>query len=199
MAGVLLVSTLLPLSLSAKEITLLPQELPPTPLSRWQTMVGDVLVIDTKDNIGYLVHPEGRYTSFPVATGQRRVVRYIGRIYNATTPTGNWTVLSKETKGDRITFGPLGTFFRLFDDEDTEQTPYGIHSHAYVDNMLSRAERYRSMGCIIVSDEILAAIEVTYEINNDALPVVTVYGLDQDIVTFVSQIKATSVREQKDL
>ncbi len=118
-----------------------------------------------------------------VITGQRSVVRYIGRVYDATTPVRSWTALSKETKGDRITFGKDGTFFRLTNNKTEERTPYGIHGHAYADKMFSGQTRYRSMGCIIVSDEILEIIGRTFAMNGDRLPVLTTFGLEQDIAS----------------
>jgi len=128
---------------SAAWFSILPSEIPETPTVEWQAQKGDSFLVDTTKNIGYLVHPKGGYTSFPVATGQKRVVRYIGRTYNATTPNRHWISVSQETKGDRITFGKDGTFFRL--SYDGEGTSYGIHSHAYVEKMLSRKSTYVSV------------------------------------------------------
>jgi hypothetical protein len=163
---------------------LLPSELPETPMSEWEVVAGDSLVVDTKLNIGYLVHKDGGYTSFPVASGQRRVVRYIGRTYNATTPARRWTMVSNERKGDRITFGPEGTFLRL--SYDGEETPYGVHTHAYVEAMLSSQERYKSMGCIIVSKPILDVIELTFSVNGGTMDVVTVQGFGDEPVNYVT-------------
>ena len=160
----------------------LPSELAPIPIEQWQPIAGDSFVVDTQQNIGYLLHPDGGYTSFPVVTGQRRTVRYIGRVYDATTPVRTWTVLSQEVKGDRITFGKQGRFLRMFKDGD-DRTPYGIHSHAYAQKMLSGDDRYRSMGCVIVSDDMLDLIMKTMELNEKELNVVTVYGFGEEMVT----------------
>lgn len=139
--------------------------------------LGDRFVADTKENIGYLLHENGTYLSFRIATGQKRVVRYIGRVYDARTPERAWTVRQKQIKGDRTTFGPEGTFLRLYNDD--EQTPYGIHSHRSIMKMLEDDERYKSMGCILVSKEILDVIVQTYELNDKSLAVRTVFGLEK--------------------
>ncbi len=142
----------------------------------WIPEAGDSMLVDTKENMGYLVHSDGAYYTFPVATGQRRVVRYIGRTYNATTPERNWVVQSEQTKGDRVTFGPRGLFLRLF--VDGESTPYGIHGHRDSAKMIAdpSEERFRSMGCIIVDEEILTIIEKTFTLNGGSLSVQTHYG-----------------------
>ncbi len=149
-------------------------------------MKGDSFLVDTDSNIGYLLHLEGGYTSFPVATGQRRVVRYIGRTYNATTPVASWTSLSEEKKGDRITFGKFGRFLRLSKQEDDglTRTPYGIHSHASAEKMLASLDRYRSMGCIIVSETTLDRIIETFALNNEFLSVKTVAGLGDESLSY---------------
>ncbi|MFA5800611.1 MAG: L,D-transpeptidase family protein [Candidatus Peribacteraceae bacterium] len=195
---VVLLSAVMPLTASAQG-TLLPQEVPPTPLEEWQAQPGDDFVVDTKENMGYLMHRDGGYVAFPVVTGQRRTVRYIGRTYDAATPNRSWMVLSKETKGDRITFGKLGTFFRLFKHGSIEETSYGIHAHANGDTMLRRTDRYRSMGCIIVSDVVLSIIAITYARNGNVLPVTTVYGLSSEIVTYPVLLEAMKMENKKGL
>ena len=147
------------------------------PVDHWQPEEGDVLLIDTKDNVGYLVHRDGVFTNFPVATGQKRVVRYIGRTYDARTPERSWIAQTPvEIKGDRVTFGKDGRFLRL--SYKDERTPYGIHPHRYNDRMLAQDERFESMGCIIVSDAMMATIEQTFTLNGNRLEVVTSYGLE---------------------
>jgi hypothetical protein len=143
----------------------------------WTPKRGDRLIADTKENIGYLLHDNGEYISFRIATGQKRVVRYIGRTYDARTPERVWAAREKQTKGDRITFGPEGTFLRLF--TDNVHTPYGIHSHRSISAMLTDTERYKSMGCILVSKEILDIIVQTFELSGKDLPVRTVFGIDK--------------------
>ncbi len=152
----------------------------PTPvevsLHEWMPEAGDTFFVDTAENMGYLVHRDGTYTSFEVVTGQRRRVHYIGRSYNATTPTLVWTAKARDIKGDRLTFGKTGRFIRLFDD-DGERTAYGIHGYGREDDMFSQDSRFQSMGCIIVREEVLNVIEKTYELSGESMTVVTSYGL----------------------
>lgn len=166
-------------------ITLSIQELP---LSTWVPEHGDHFLVDTKENIGYLIHKDGTYTKTDVLTGQRRIVRYIGRTYDATTPTGLWNVASTHIKGDRTTFGPRGLFLRLY--KKGEQTPYGIHSHRYFTKMLEEGDRYRSMGCILVDEDVLTLLEQTYILNGDSLAVATVHGVESYTVSQDSPLLA---------
>ncbi|MDD5055531.1 MAG: hypothetical protein PHZ00_04660 [Candidatus Peribacteraceae bacterium] len=182
-----LVTTLCMHSL-ALAATLLPSEQGPQDIADWQPEAGDVFIADTDENIGYLVHPDGIQTSFPIVTGQRSVVRYIGRVYNARTPARAWTVLSKDIKGDRTTFGKDGTFLRLTRNSTDEDTPYGIHSHRSAVKMLADDYRYRSMGCIIVSYDVLAIIESTFALSGNRLPVLTVNGMDKDIASLREEL-----------
>lgn len=176
--------------------TILPSETAASPLSEWQPEESDTLIIDTASNVGYLVHNDGAFTEFPVATGQKRIVRYIGRTYNARTPPRKWAILSEEIKGDRTTFGKRGIFLRLHDVITGEETPYGIHSHRSAKSMLSEEDRYRSMGCIIVSDDLLDVLRDTYAMNGNALMVLTTDGLPSDIPSLASTILRV---EQADL
>lgn len=141
----------------------------------WLPQAGDVLHINTAENLGYLIHPDGRRFVFRIATGQKRAVRYIGLSYFAATPEGNWLVKSHHVQGDRITYGPEGHFLRMYKD-GTDYTHYGIHTHASADSMLRERDRYASMGCVIVSDTILDLLEQTYGMNGNQLPVVTAAG-----------------------
>lgn len=136
--------------------------------------MGDHFLVDTEENLGYLIHPDGSWTSFIVATGQRRIVWYIGRVYNATTPEREWVMQEINFKGPSVTFGN-GLFMRLYFEGET--TPYGIHGHRYSNTILARDERFASMGCIIVSDEILELLRLTYAVNDGRLKVTTTYGL----------------------
>lgn len=147
-----------------------------TPLGLWEPMSGDSLLVDTRDNMGYLIHADGSFTAFDVVTGQRRVVRYIGRTYNAATPQSEWTMRSVHIKGDRMTYGKTGRFFRLYDEDG--ETAYGVHGYGNEDEIFGGDTRFRSMGCVIVREHILNVIERTYEMNGGALPVVTIYGLE---------------------
>jgi L,D-transpeptidase catalytic domain len=153
----------------------------------WIPAAGDRMVVDTQENIGYLIHDDGEFVSFPVLTGQRRVVHYIGRTYYAATPEQLWTAKSVETKGRSMTFGEKGTFVRLYDKND-ERTAYGIHSHLTFQKMLEEGDRYRSMGCVLVSEDILTVIVKTFKTNGQTLSVKTVHGValseqNKDIAT----------------
>ena len=145
------------------------------PLEKWWKSTDDRLIVDTENNIGYIVKRSGVFTSFKVVTGQNRTVHYIGRTYRASTPARDWVAVSKINKGDKTTYGRRGLFIRLA--YNNEDTPYGIHSHKSVEEMLARDDRYASMGCIIVSEEILALIESTFDLNGGTLQVTTIRAL----------------------
>ncbi len=148
-------------------------------LKDWAPVVGDRFVVDTLSNEGYLIHTDGRYVRFPVITGQRRGVYYIGRSYNATTPKWDWEVKSREIKGDRVTFGPTGRFLRMY--KDDERTAYGIHEHKSEIEMFARDTRFQSMGCVIVTSAMLDVIEDTYNLNGGSLIVKTRYGVEDAV------------------
>lgn len=141
----------------------------------WQPQRGDTFYVNTQDNLGYLLHPDGRRFVFRVATGQKRTVRYIGMTYFAGTPEAHWLVKSHHVQGDRITYGRNGHFLRMYKDGE-EFSHYGIHTHATADTMLREQDRYASMGCIIVSTSILDLLERTYAVNEYQLPVITASG-----------------------
>lgn len=145
-------------------------------IADWQPQMGDHLLVDTMENEGYLIHPNGEYLNFPVVTGRRKVVRYIGRTYDASTPAREWTMTSREIKWDRVTFGPSGRFLRL--SYEGEKTPYGFHEYAREDKMFALTPRYGSMGCIIVRSTILDVIEKTFFLNEGTLEVSTQSGID---------------------
>lgn len=153
---------------------------PVIPQENWISMKGDRLIVDTNANMGYLVHDNGSYLEFKVATGQRRYVRYLGLSYNAATPNRRWNVLSTHIQPDRTTFGPSGLFLRLYYKD--ERTSYGIHSHKSIATMLEQEKRYESMGCVLVTDEILAFITQAYYLNGNTLDVVTVNGIDTELL-----------------
>jgi hypothetical protein len=161
----------------------LPSSAQQVTVASWVARKNDRFVVDTKENMGYLVHEDGTYASFVVATGRNEKVRYLGMNYIATTPTGKWVVKSRNTSGDRITFGPEGRFLRLYKD-GTEYTSYGIHDYAYLDEILEKDTegRFFSMGCVLVKKNILNILEKTYELNGNMLEVATVYGLDVPMI-----------------
>ena len=152
------------------------------PLSDWTSQVGDHFIVDTAENRGYLLRADNSlYTEFPVITGQKRIVTYISRTYNAETPNWHWVVKSKHIKGDRTTFGPTGRFLRLYKDGE-DYTSYGIHEHRSEVRMFGEVDRYQSMGCIIVQSAVLDVVERTYELNGEMLDVVTQTGVGPDTI-----------------
>lgn len=147
------------------------------PLAAWTPRAGDHMVVDTESNMGYLLRSDhSSYTEFMVITGQKRVVRYLGMMYNAATPNWHWVVKSRHIKGDHVTFGPTGRFLRLYRNGE-DHTYYGIHEHRSEARMFSEADRYQSMGCVIVQRDVLDVIEKTYELNGETLNVVTQAGI----------------------
>lgn len=147
------------------------------PQAEWQAQPGDRIVVDTKANEGYLIHQDGRALSFPVATGQRRYVCYIGRCYNATTPERTWQIQKKDIKGDHITFGPSGRFLRLFYKD--ESTAYGFHEYGFEDRMFDDQPRFKSMGCIIVKKDMMDILDKTFAVNEGNVNVVTKFGVSE--------------------
>jgi len=141
----------------------------------WKPRVGDRLLINTEVNEGFLVHSNGQYARFPLATGQRRWVSYIGRYYNAATPTWDWEIQSSHIKGDRVTYGETGRFLRMYKDGEY-RTAYGIHSHRDAKEVLASDDRFYSMGCVIVNESVLNIIEDTYQLNEGKLKVRSRYG-----------------------
>lgn len=129
------------------------------------------MIVDVETNVGYLVRENGEYTSFPVMTGQQRTVRYLGRTYFAATPEKKWSAMEKNTQTDRITFGPTGAFLRLYD--RGLPTNYGIHGTKYFDQMLAEGNQYRSMGCVLVDEDVLKLVIETFELNRNSLELVT--------------------------
>lgn len=134
-------------------------------------------LVDTKENMGYIINDKGQYALIKVATGQNKVVHYLGQTYNALTPSEHWTAKTFHTQSDRITFGPKGKFLRLYRD-GTEYTAYGIHSYAYIKDFLKEDDRYRSMGCVLVDDDVMEYLVDAFKKNGNKLEVVTVHGLD---------------------
>ena len=146
---------------------------------RWKPRVGDRIVFDTKNNVGFLIHPDETFLRFPIVTGQERHVCYIGLCYFAATPEDEWTIKSRHIKGDRVTYGPSGRFLRLYRDGH-EYSHYGIHEHRDEEDMFSGEMRYRSMGCIIVKTDIMDILDETYQLNAVAgVDVKTVRGVLQ--------------------
>lgn len=141
-------------------------------IKEFQASFGDYLMINLDDGVGYLANNDSmKYAQFPLLSGQRKYVYYIGRYYNAATPEQTWEIKSKDIKRDKITFSKTGEFLRLYKEGDP--TPYGIHSHKYFQNMLNKGDKFRSMGCILVADDILDIIEKSYLAGDKDLMVIT--------------------------
>lgn len=151
----------------------------PVALMEWQVQVGDRIVVDTQINQGYLIHTDGGFTAFPVATGQRRIVCYIGRCYNGATPERHWQIASKDIKGDRLTFGPSGRFLRLH--QNGEETAYGFHEYGHEDRMFDDQPRFKSMGCIIVKREVMDILDRTFAMNEGMIDVITRFGVEEPV------------------
>jgi hypothetical protein len=144
---------------------------------KWEIEDGDKVLVDTKNNEGYIFHEDGQYLNFPLVTGQRRWVYYIGRSYNASTPNWNWSINSMHVKGDRLTFGPSGRFLRLYRD-GSEHTAYGFHEYGQEDEIFDGMDtRFRSMGCIIVKIPIMDLLVNTFE-ENGSIEVISQHGID---------------------
>lgn len=145
---------------------------------RWEMQEGDKVIVDTLNNEGYIFHEDGRYLQFPIVTGQRRYVSYIGRYYFAATPNRYWVVEDMDIKWDRVTFGPSGRFLRLF--WDGENTAYGFHEHRDEVEMFSAEAkgRYRSMGCVIVETDTMDLLVNTFLHNGNRLEVISQHGID---------------------
>ncbi len=159
--------------------------------SSWQAQQGDEFIVDVDANVGYLLHLDGSYTTFLVATGMRKTVRYLGNTYYAETPLDQWVAKAKMIQGDKVNFGPSGRFFRLFRDGVT-RTSYGIHSHRDIQKWLGQDARYRSLGCIVVSESILDIIDDTVALNGGQLTVITTYGQQK----FLDEV-ATRIQQQE--
>ena len=155
------------------------------PLSLWSPEKTDMFVVDVSQNTGYLVHENGSFLSFPVATGRKSYVSYIGRYYRAETPIRTWTAEQKQIKGDRRTFGVSGRFIRLF--RDGENSPYGIHSYFKVADWMKEDERYFSMGCIVVTEELMDVIERTYDMTGEKMTVITTNAIQQTLQAVASK------------
>lgn len=138
----------------------------------FQAEEGDYFVADLKNSAGYLMNDEVKqYASFPILSGQKRSVYYLGRYYFAATPEQTWEVKEKVIQSDRVTFSKSGEFLRLY--AGGKRTSYGIHGHKYFENMVATDNKYRSYGCILVADDVLQVVEKSFEANDGSLKVVT--------------------------
>ncbi len=134
---------------------------------------GDYFQANLEKGIGYLINNKNKnFTIFPILSGQRQYVCYIGRCYYGATPEQKWVVEEINIQYDRITFSESGRFLRLYADGET-RTSYGIHGHAYFDSMIQKDTKFQSMGCILVADEVLDVIEKSFYANENKLNVLT--------------------------
>lgn len=148
-------------------------------LLEWRPEVGDHLFVDVDSNTAYLVHADARYLPFLVATGVRRRVQYLGLDYYAETPLADWVAEDSGTiQPDRVTFGPSGRFYRLYRmyADGKKRTSYGLHSSRDIKKWLEQPNRYKSYGCIVMTEEMLDVIDATVKINGGHLSVTTTYG-----------------------
>ena len=72
-------------------------------------------------------------------------------------------------------------FLRLYSN-GTDRTSYGIHATENIDWLLKQDDRYKSFGCVLVSNEVLEALLQTYTLNKGELEVATVDGLDTSLL-----------------
>ncbi len=144
----------------------------------WTPDFGDQLYIDLDTNIGYLLHQNGQFGSFPVATGTRRTVNYLGQKYYAATPATHWEVKGLAVQKSKVLFGTTGRFLRLYN-EGLSKTLYGIHAHRDFATWSESGNRFKSFGCIIVSEQMLNVLIDTYELNGKQLAVTTSHGASE--------------------
>lgn len=153
-------------------------------LSTFEAGSGDYMVADIERSVGYLVSTEHHeIMPFVLLSGQKRFKGRFGGVTYEGTPEIDWVVRQMDVKGDRVTFGDTGRFFRMFDGES--RTAYGIHSHKYFQYMSDSDNYFRSLGCLLVSDDVLDVIQKSFEANDNILNLKTTKletGLDRDFV-----------------
>jgi len=125
---------------------------------------GDYFMVDIENGIGYLANDfTRRMTVFPVMTGAKRTP----------TPEKEWLVLEKNIQSDRITFSKSGEFFRMYLDEGEKRTSYGIHGYAYFAKEIKNGRKFLSLGCVLVSDDVLDVIEESFLADNEKMRIST--------------------------
>lgn len=130
---------------------------------------GDYFLVDIENALGYLINDTTRfYTVFPVMTGALRTP----------TPVKDWVVLEKSVKSDRITFGKTGEFFRMYLNEGATRTAYGIHGYGFFEDEISNARKFLSLGCVLVSDNVLDLLEESFNLNGASLSISTRASID---------------------
>lgn len=149
------------------------------PLEKWVPAMEDRFIADTEANQGYIVHTDGSYTTFRIGSGRKETIHYLKRTYKGDTPEEMWTVQSTTIQTDRNTFGKDGLFLRLY--SEGKKTHYGIHATSNINEILAGDDRFKSLGCILVSYDVLEILTQTYLLNGKKLEVATVQGLPQTI------------------
>ena len=74
---------------------------------------------------------------------------------------------------------------RLYRDGD--ESPYGIHSYYKVDQWMEDEKRYKSMGCIVVTEQILDVIEKTFELSKNKMTVITTDDVDKTLENLMAK------------
>jgi len=151
----------------------------------WQPEAADEIFVDVSANIGYILHENGDYISFPVATGLQKQIYWVGKKYFAATPVDSWVIQARDIQIDKVMFGKTGRFFRLY--VDGGKTSYGIHGYAYFQKWLEEDDRYKSYGCIVVSEAILDIVDATYVKAGKTIRVTTMSGSEE----FFAKIEMT--------
>ena len=162
-------------------------------MKTFQIKSGVIAIFDTAANTGYLVNEDASYLPFLIASGQKRYVNAFGGYY-AETPSTEWVGMEFNMQPKGGDFGK-GRFIRL-SDFGTRRTRYGIHSAAYVNKWLQESSRYKSLGCIIVSEEILDIVEQAFIVNNRKLEVITTKGSDR-LFTEITEREHNQAQAQK--
>jgi len=137
----------------------------------FHSAVGDYFMVDIDAGFGYIMNDDlGRFTAFPVMTGAR----------GTPTPEEHWVILSKHVKGNHFTFGRTGEFLRMYrvkDGEKPKRTAYGIHNYALFDEKVADDTKFLSLGCVLVSEDVLNIVEESWLVNGRAMDIYTKHGV----------------------
>lgn len=142
-------------------------------VDEFESADGDYVLANLSRGVGYLANRESKiFTTFPLLSGQHRYVYYVGRYYYAATPEQEWVIKEMNIQRDRFTFSESGRFLRMYANGDT-YTSYGIHAHAHFETMIERDSKFQSMGCLLVSDEVMDVLEESFYANENGMRVLT--------------------------
>lgn len=142
-------------------------------IDQWVPEAGDIMICDITENMCYLLHATtDEYLPFRVGSGAKGTARHpvYGYRYNTQTPIMTWTAAKKDLQP----FGKTRRFYRLY--VNGKRTHYGIHSYKNIDKWLAEDDRYASLGCIVVSEEMLDIINLTFERSDYSFTVITTEG-----------------------